>query len=399
MRIILDIIQYIIFSYLAFFALQNLLFAIAAKTKSKKIHPQSTELKRIAVFIPGYKEDNVIIETTESALRQNYPSDKFKIVVIADHFQPDTIVRLQQLPIIIIQTEFARSTKAKAINKAFKTLNDNDFDIVLILDADNEISSDFLFKINNSFTEGYIAVQGHRVAKALNGNMAILDAISEEINNTLFRKGLRALGLSSAIIGSGMAFDYQYFKKLMATINAVGGLDKEIELKMLREGKRIEYLEDAYIFDEKVSKLSDFYKQRRRWLSSQFYYFRTFFFDSCIQLFTKFNIDYFVKALQMAQPPRLFLLAFSVIMSAISFIPYLSTLNEQWLILTIIIILTLTLSTPWHFYNRKTLIALLLLPRTFLVMFYSFLTIKGANKSFIHTPHTANLTSKTTDKH
>jgi hypothetical protein len=33
-----------------------------------------------------------------------------------------------------------------------------------------------------------------------NNSWAILDAISEEINNNIFRKGHRVLGLSSAII-------------------------------------------------------------------------------------------------------------------------------------------------------------------------------------------------------
>ena len=84
--------------------------------------------------------------------------------------------------------------------------------------------------------------------------MAVLDAISEEINNHIFRKGHRVLGLSSAIIGSGMAFRYNYFKNLMLTVTAVGGFDKEIELKMLKEGRTIEYLDDAVVLDEKVQK-------------------------------------------------------------------------------------------------------------------------------------------------
>jgi hypothetical protein len=56
--------------------------------------------------------------------------------------------------------------------------------------------------------------------KNTNNSWAILDAISEEINNNIFRKGHRVLGLSSAIIGSGMAFRYNYFKTLMSTVTA-----------------------------------------------------------------------------------------------------------------------------------------------------------------------------------
>ena len=77
--------------------------------------------------------------------------------------------------------------------------------------------------------------------------MALLDAISEEINNHIFRKGHRSLCLSSAIIGSGMAFDYQLFKEYMTTLQAVGGFDKELELKLLHNGYKIDYLPDAMV--------------------------------------------------------------------------------------------------------------------------------------------------------
>lgn len=48
-----------------------------------------------------------------------------------------------------------------------------------------------------------------------------------------------------------MAFRYNYFKTLMSTVTAVGGFDKDIELKMLKEGRKIVYLDDALVYDEK----------------------------------------------------------------------------------------------------------------------------------------------------
>ena len=38
----------------------------------------------------------------------------------------------------------------------------------------------------------------------------------------------------------------------MSTVTAIGGFDKEIELKMLKEGRKIVYLDDALVFDEKI---------------------------------------------------------------------------------------------------------------------------------------------------
>jgi hypothetical protein len=49
--------------------------------------------------------------------------------------------------------------------------------------------------------------------------------------------------------------------------------------------------------------------------------------------------------------------------------------------------LTLSISVPGQFYNKKTFVALLSLPYGFILMVISLLKIKGASKKFIHTTH------------
>lgn len=63
--------------------------------------------------------------------------------------------------------------------------------------------------------------------------MAYLDAISEEINNSIFRLGHVNLGMSAALIGSGMAFEYSLFYKAMMSNTSVGGFDRVLEMKLL----------------------------------------------------------------------------------------------------------------------------------------------------------------------
>jgi len=275
-----------------------------------------------------------------------------------------------------------------------ETLGD-DYDIALVLDADNIMATDFITKINEAFDNGFEVVQGHRVAKNTNTAFAILDAISEEINNHIFRKGHRALGLSSALIGSGMAFEYKMFKYRMQEINAVGGFDKELELTLLRDKKKIEYLETALVFDEKVQKVEVFENQRKRWLSAQFVYFSRFFFDGLYHLFLKANIDFFDKVYQMISPPRVLLFGITGIIAFISLIIsilfpqniILSLFLSYWISIFIIVLLAFILSIPAKFYNRDTLSALFTLPKAFWSMFMSLFKLKGANKKFIHTQH------------
>jgi len=180
---LLDAMQLLLLIYLGSTSLYLFIFAIASLFPYKRKKPHDFKKRRFALLIPCYREDEVIIEVSKSALSQNYPKSHFDVIVIADKFEQKTIKKLKDLPIILYNEDFPVSTKTRALNHALINLPDNKYDVVCILDADNLMEPDFLGKVNDSFSNGYIAVQGHRVAKNMNTNFAILDAISEEVNN------------------------------------------------------------------------------------------------------------------------------------------------------------------------------------------------------------------------
>lgn len=391
------IIQTVLLVLLSLATAYILVFALAGLFYKEKPYGTPGRFRKAAVLIPGYKEDAVIVEVATAALKQQYPQGLFDVVIIADSFQPSTIEKLKSIPVKLIEVSFEKSTKSKALNKAMEQLGDG-YEIAVVLDADNIMSPDFLNKVNTAFDNGFIAVQGHRTAKNINNSWAVLDAISEEINNHIFRKGHRVLGLSSAIIGSGMAFDYHFFKNMMSSVHAVGGFDKEIELKMLKQGVTIAYLDDAMVYDEKIQQPDVFSNQRRRWLSAQVHYFRNGFTDAFKDLITKGNADYFDKAIQFIQPPRILLLG-AVMLLTVIFISLNYLLHSQlilsagWLVTATACIAALLLSIPRSHYNTRTMAAISGLPKGMLLMLLSLLRIKGANKTFIHTKHTASSNS------
>jgi len=396
LNILGNILELALFAYLAFAAFYILIFSVAGLSTPKKQANISKQFDRkFAVLIPGYKEDAVIVEVAKKALEQSYDTNKFDVIVIADSFEQKTLKALKALPISLIEVSFETSTKSKALNAAMAQIGDG-YDVALILDADNIMETDFIQKMNAAFDQGYKVVQGHRIAKNTNTSFAILDAISEEVNNHIFRKGHRALGLSSALIGSGMAFDYRFFKSTMANINAIGGFDKELELTLLRDGETIEYLHDALVLDEKVQKAAVFANQRKRWLSAQFVYFKRFFWSGVKSLFLKGNLDFFDKVYQMIAPPRVLLAGLVTLLFLGAtlvqlFFPQLSTYFSvspwAWQITFVAVVIAFLCAIPRGFYNRKTLKALLTLPKAFALMFLSLFRLKGANKKFIHTQH------------
>ncbi|MCT4603064.1 MAG: glycosyltransferase family 2 protein [Marinifilum sp.] len=393
---IIYIVELILFIYLGFAALYVFVFALASIFPHKQKVPTNTTKRKFAVLIPGYKEDAVIVHVAKDALLQDYPNDAYDVVVIADSFQANTLMALRELPITLVEVSFDISTKSKALNKAMQSIG-SQYDVALVLDADNLMAADFITKVNQAFDNGFNVVQGHRTAKNLNTSFAILDAISEEVNNNIFRKGHRVLGFSSALIGSGMAFDYAFFKNTMSKVNAIGGFDKELELKLLKNRKKIEYLNDAIVLDEKVQKSEVFAKQRKRWLSAQFVYFARYFFPGLYHLFFKGNIDFFDKVYQMISPPRILLLGLTSIITAVyaalwlySGVTPFSFTFMHWLPIFLFVVFAFLFSIPFKFYNKNTLVAIVTLPRAFFLMFASLFKLKGANKKFIHTEHGVN---------
>ncbi|NOY49020.1 MAG: glycosyltransferase family 2 protein [Chlorobi bacterium] len=395
LKLLINSIEIVFYVYLGLASLYVFIFALAGLFYKNRKTVSVSEHRRFAVLIPGYKEDAVIVSVAEQATKQDYPDEKYDVIVIADSFSGSTLEKLRKLPIRVEVVEFEVSKKSKALNLCMERIGD-DYDVAMILDADNVMGPGVLAKMNMAFERGFTAVQGHRTAKNLNANFAILDALSEEINNHIFRKGHRVLGLSSALIGSGMALEYRLFKSTMATVDSVGE-DKEVELKIIRDKHKIEYIHDALIYDEKTSKSDVFVNQRRRWIAAQLDYFRSHFLDGLGQLLTKANVDYFDKVIQMIMPPRIILagvLFISVIVSALfSFlsIDFISSLfitsYTIWLYIFALTAIGLVISIPVSFYNFKTFLALLKIPHGFLLMLISLFKIKGASKKFLHTTH------------
>lgn len=340
---------------------------------------------KIAIFIPAYKEDAVIVKAAKEALKHQYLGT-FKVIVIADHLQETTINELKELDLLFFEVDFEVSTKAKALNYALENMKES-FDIAMILDADNIMTDKVLHQVAFEYCKGEKAIQLHRCAASKTSNFAVLDAISEEVNNHIYSKGPAVLGLSSRLVGSGMAFDYRLFKRLMSSIKAIGGFDKELELLIINEKIKIKYIHGARVFDEKVNSGVVFAKQRSRWISAQYHFLLKKIIPSFLNLFSG-NIDYFLKTMQLALPPRLLLPGILLLGSVVFQLVGLNLFAAIWTVLTILIAVAYGIAIPKDLWNKQLMAAALSLPKAFLLTFKAILSIGTANKTFIHTPHT-----------
>jgi cellulose synthase/poly-beta-1,6-N-acetylglucosamine synthase-like glycosyltransferase len=393
MLLLLHIISLLVFIYLASCVAYLLFFAVAGSFSPRtrySTHPQKSSM---LILIPSYKEDKIIVDTARRAIAHNYPSDCFEVCVIADSLQPETLAALDALPVKVHRVHFEKSTKAKALKSALSAFSEDAFDILVILDADNVMADHCLEKINHAFQLGHRAVQAHRLAKNKNTPFALLDAASEEMNNTIFRKGQRVVGLASALIGSGMAFGYAYFRNLMLNNNMDNnaGEDREIEMLLLNDGIRCEYINDALVYDEKVQNREVMQKQRSRWLALHFSYL-----GRCIEALREqkqLSSAHLNKLMQTIILPRIFLLALLALLCAMALLLWwtghyglLLPDARWWVSLFPAYITALVVALPRSFYTRDFLKALMHVPSGLWAMLLALTKMKGKQTEFVHTP-------------
>ena len=320
-------------------------FAIAALFNRHHDSPRSKKQKRIVVLIPSYKQDAVIEQTVISVLSQAYPQRMFDITVISDHQQEMTNMRLAQYPITLLTPNFEQSTKAKSLQYAILNLPEfKIYDIALILDADNIVEQDFLAKVNDAFeTAATKAIQMHRISKNRDTTAALLASIFEEINNAIFRRGHINVGLSSALAGSGVAYDFAWFKTNVMKART-SGEDKEMEALLLRQEIFIDYFDNIYVYGEKKRTTAKLNQQHSRWAKEQFHNFirNIKFLPGAI--FRK-QYDLADKIIQWILIPRTTMVAIILLMSIVLPFFYM-TLVIKWWILGALALFIFALATP-----------------------------------------------------
>jgi len=390
--IIIKILFLLLFIYLAISIAWLLVIAIAGRFGKLRAYKINTAKKRIAVIIPSYKEDAIITDTALKASQHNYPKDKFTVLVVADKLKAETIAQLRSIPVQVLEADV--NMKSRSVNAAMHYLNENDFDIAVILDADNIMGNDCLEKINDAFIQGCQAVQCHRTAKNQQTPVALLDAISEEININLFRRGAAVIGVSAAPVGSGMAFSFGLLKQIFSVEHILTnpGEDREIDMQLMKQRIFMHFIDDAWVFDEKVANAGVFEKQRVRWLEAQINHIRRFS-DADMKKAPRTGI-YWVKYFQNFLLPRLLFIMLLGILFALLLAQWVFSFNilapqpGWWLMIMIVYAAALAISVPGRFYSAATLKAVVQIPVLMLSMLRAILKIKTGRQEFIHTPKT-----------
>ena len=325
-------------AYMLFFSLVSLI------SKNHNV-PKAKNQNRFIILIPSYKNDQVIIQTVASILSQNYPQRMFDVVVISDHQSEITNMRLAQYTITLLTPDFEKSSKTKSLQYAILNLPEfKIYDVAIILNADDLVEPEFLDQMNDAYeAAGTKAIVAHKLPRNRDTSSARLSTIFDEINNNIFRRAHINVGLSSALMGSGVAYEFNWFKKHIMKVRTATE-DKELEAMLMHQRYYVDYFDNIYLYNVKKREVADFNKQRGRWITDQIRSLAKNIRFLPVAIFRK-QYDWVDKIIQWMLLPRSIMFAIIFVMNLTLPFIYL-TIAIKWWVVTGIWGFSLAIATP-----------------------------------------------------
>ena len=239
------------------------------KKQKKTVHKYEGELPFVTVQIPTYNE-LVAVRCAKACLSFDYPKDKYEIIIGDDSNKPEISEKIAEFArehdlIKVIKRESNYGYKPGNLNNMLKYSKG---EILVIFDSDFVPKEDFLRRIVQPF------MKDEKIA-GVQARWSLMNADQNIV---------AALGTTIVVICHYIALSFIYGRKKIAllcgsaeavrkkTLIELGGWDNgnltediEFALRLLKNGYKLEYLEDLECDGEVPYTLKDLYRQQMRW--------------------------------------------------------------------------------------------------------------------------------------
>jgi cellulose synthase/poly-beta-1,6-N-acetylglucosamine synthase-like glycosyltransferase len=299
-------VYYIVLSFFGLIKLKN----------KKKFEPK----KSFALLVAAHNEETVIRDIVDSLSNLDYPRELYDIFVIADNCTDNTAkIARNSGAIVYERTNKEKKGKGYALewmfDKIFKM--SKKYDSVVVFDADNLVSNQFLREMNNKLCEGFEVVQGYLDSKnPVDSWITGSYSIAFWTSNRMFQLSRSNLKLSNQLGGTGFCISTSVLKELGWGATCLTE-DLEFSCKLVLNGKRVGWAHDAVIYDEKPLTLSQSWWQRKRWMQGFADVASRYFWKLIKRAVTKFDVVALDCAIYSIQPIIIIIAGIGMIMNAI----------------------------------------------------------------------------------
>jgi len=230
---------------------------------------QSRGEHRFVVVIPAHNEENVIRESVLNIRSCNYPAGRFDVCVIADNCTDRTAELAESAGALVLQ-RFNRELVGKqhAIKWAFEQIYLDEYDAVIILDADNHIDPNYLNVMDDELSKGNRVIQGYLDAKNPGDSWVTANYAYMTWYGCRLLMARKFLGLSAWLGGTGMCIRTDVINRVGWDLHTLTD-DVEYTCQLIIAGEKVSFASDAIVYDQKPTKIMDSLRQRLRWMRGQ----------------------------------------------------------------------------------------------------------------------------------
>jgi cellulose synthase/poly-beta-1,6-N-acetylglucosamine synthase-like glycosyltransferase/spore germination protein YaaH/peptidoglycan/xylan/chitin deacetylase (PgdA/CDA1 family) len=228
----------------------------------------ATYKPKVAVLIPAYNEEKVIVRTVRAALNSDYPD--IRVIVIDDgscdrtlEVARDAFVREEAAGRVLILTK-PNAGKAEALNYGIEHILDAE--LFVGIDADTIIARDAISHLVPHFVNPKV---GAIAGNAKVGNRVNLwtrwQALEYITSQNFERRALDVLGAVSVVPGAIGAWRVSAVREASGYQIDTVAEDADLTMALLRRGYRVEYEDMALAYTEAPTNANGLMRQRFRW--------------------------------------------------------------------------------------------------------------------------------------
>lgn len=284
MNWIIIFIAGILASYTAVTVLYNYFLAAAYYFVKERRKSDSNAWNAFCFLIPAHDEQLLIGSLLDSIYAIDYPKDKFSVVVIADNCQDKTSEIARSKGALCLE-RFNKEKKGKgfAISWSIEQINPDNYDAVLIVDADSVVDKRILRELDAFLARGAQVIQcNNALANPDDSWFTRIFHIVRTIDNALVHHAKHKLGLSSFLMGNGMCLRKDILRRFPWKAYSLSE-DFEYYSNLIMNDIFIDYSYDAKVYHQESSSLRQAYSQRSRWSAGKFNLMRKYALPMFIQ--------------------------------------------------------------------------------------------------------------------
>ncbi len=224
---------------------------------------------KYAVIVSARNEEKVIGQFIDSVKKQDYPSDKVTIFVVADNCTDNTAkVARENGAICYERHDTEHCTKGYALQYLFKCIDKDygtgSFEAYILFDADNLLKRDFIKSMNDAFDSGEKIVTSYRNTKNLDSGFVSATYALHWIRSSRFISRARSfLGVTTWVQGCGFLFANELIKDGWNFTSLTE--DRAFSIDAVIKGYRIVYQHEAEFYDEQPTSVKISMRQKIRW--------------------------------------------------------------------------------------------------------------------------------------